>query len=102
MKATRPRVSIWRPLRERNFLLLWSGQSISLLGDEFHFVALTWLVLALSGSGLALGGVLMVAAVPRALFMLVGGAATDRRSPRQVLLFSNAARGVLVGLLAAL
>ena len=34
----------------------WTGQAVSLLGDQFHFVALAWLVLDLTGSGLALGG----------------------------------------------
>src|SRR2546425_2488609 len=44
-----------RPLRVRDFRLLFSGESISVLGDQFHFVALAWLTLQLTGSGLALG-----------------------------------------------
>ena len=31
---------------------VWVGESVSLLGDQFHFVALSWLVLGLTGSGL--------------------------------------------------
>lgn len=57
-----------------------------MLGDQFHFVALAWLALQLTGSGLALGTVLMTAAVPRAVFMLVGGAFSDRFSPRSLIL----------------
>ena len=91
-----------QPLRLRDFRLVFSGESISLIGDQFHFVALAWLVLQLTGSGIALGTVLMVAAVPRAAFMLLGGALSDRFSPRSLMLASNALRGVVVGIVAAL
>jgi hypothetical protein len=91
-----------RPLRIRDFRLVFSGETVSLLGDQFHFVALAWLALQLTGSGLALGTVLMTAAIPRAVFMLVGGAFSDRLSPRNLMLISNAIRAVVVGILAAL
>jgi Major Facilitator Superfamily len=91
-----------RPLRIRDFRLLFSGEAVSLLGDQFHFVALAWLALQLTGSGLALGTVLMTAAIPRAVFMLVGGALSDRMSPRTLMLVSNALRSVVVGALAGL
>jgi MFS family permease len=44
----------------------------------------------------------MTAAIPRAIFMLVGGAFSDRFSPRSLMLASNATRGVVVGVLAIL
>jgi len=83
-------------LQSRDFRLLWIGEGISLLGDQFQFIALPWLVLQLTGDGLAIGTVMALAGVPRALFMLVGGALTDRFSPRRVMLASNALRMVLV------
>jgi MFS family permease len=89
-------------MRVRDFRLLFGGESISVLGDQFSFVALAWLTLQLTGSGLALGSVLMVAAIPRAVFMLLGGALSDRWSPRSLMLYSNAIRAVLVGIIAAL
>lgn len=91
-----------RPLRFRDFRLLFTGETISVVGDYFHFVALAWLTLQLTGSGLALGSVLMVAAIPRAVFMLLGGALSDRWSPRSLMLYSNAVRAVLVGIISAL
>lgn len=94
--------ALLRPLRIRDFRLLFAGETVSVLGDQFHFVALTWLALQLTGSGLVLGTVLMTAAIPRAVFMLVGGAFSDRFSPRMLMLVSNAIRGVVVGVLAAL
>jgi MFS family permease len=94
--------ALLQPLRLRDFRLVFTGESISLIGDQFHFVALAWLTLQLTGSGLALGTVLMVAAVPRAAFMLVGGALSDRFSPRSLMLVSNVLRGVVVAVVAAL
>ena len=91
-----------RPFAVRDFRLLFSGETISVIGDQFHFVALAWLTLQLTGSGLALGSVLMVAAIPRGVFMLLGGALSDRFSPRSLMLGSNAIRAVLVGIMAAL
>lgn len=89
-------------LRDRNFALLWVGRLVSLLGDQFFFIALPWLVLQLTGNALATGGILATAAGPRALFMLVGGAVTDRFSPRRIMIASNVGQMVLVGFLAAL
>jgi len=76
------------------------GESVSLLGDQFYFIALPWLVFQMSGSALAFGTILMVAGIPRALFMLVGGVMTDRFSPRAVMIVSNLLRLVITVLLA--
>jgi MFS family permease len=89
-------------LRLRDFRLLWLGQGISILGDQFYIVALPWLVLQLTGNALAMGTVLGLAAVPRAVFVLLGGALTDRLSPRHIMLTSSALRFVLTAFLATL
>jgi MFS family permease len=94
--------ALLQPLRERDFRLVFTGETISVLGDQFQFVALAWLALQITGSGLALGTVLMTAAIPRAGFMLVGGAFSDRFSPRTLMLVSNLIRGVVVAVIAAL
>ena len=65
-------------LRNRNFRLLWAGQGTSLLGDQFAFIALPWLVLRLTNDPLALGLTLALGGIPRALIMLIGGAIADR------------------------
>ncbi len=90
------------PLRTGPFRLLWLGETVSVMGDQFYLVALPWLTLSLGGGGVALGTVLMTAAVPRAVLMLLGGAVSDRIAPRTVMLLSNALRLVAVGLLAYL
>lgn len=94
--------SIFRILGERNFRWLWVGEGVSTLGTQFYQIALPWLVLKLTDSTFALGSIMGLAGLPRALLMLVGGALTDRFSPRRVMLASNVGRLVLVSLLAVL
>jgi MFS family permease len=65
-------------------------------------VALAWLVLQLTGSGLALGTVLTAAAIPRVILMLLGGAIADRIEPKMLIFRSNALRALVVGVVAAL
>ncbi|VVB70056.1 Transmembrane secretion effector [uncultured archaeon] len=84
----------------RDFRLLFAGVSTSLLGDQFALIATPWLVLQLTGDPLALGIVLALEGIPRALFMLFGGAITDRYSPRIIMLASDIVRFVLVTLMA--
>lgn len=88
--------------RNRNFQLLWAGEGISLLGDQFYMIALPWLVLQLTGDALAVGTVLALGGIPRALFILIGGAIIDRFSPRPVMLVSNLTRMMLMLVLAGL
>ena len=84
----------------RDFRLLFIGVSTSLLGDQFTLIATPWLVLQLTDNPLALGLVLALEGIPRALFMLFGGAVTDLFSPRAVLLACDGIRLVLTALMA--
>jgi MFS family permease len=95
-------VSILRILGERNFRWLWVGEGVSTLGTQFYQIALPWLVLKLTGSTFALGSIMGLAGLPRALLMLLGGALTDQFSPRRVMMASNTGRFFLVTLLAVL
>lgn len=90
------------PLRERNFRMWWAGWTISLFGDQFYLVALPWVVLQLTGSAVAVGTILMAVAIPRAVLMLIGGALTDRISPRKILMSAATARAVLVAVIGVL
>lgn len=89
-----------RVMSIRDFRLLFAGATISLLGDQFALIATPWLTLQLTGDPLALGIVLALEGFPRALFMLLGGAVTDRLSPRMVMLVSDFIRLALTGLMA--
>ena len=78
-----------RALDARDFRLLWASEAISVVGDQFHFVALSWLVISLTGSGLALGAVLIAIAVPRAVLLVPFGVLADRRPSRTLMLAAH-------------
>ncbi|HET6309806.1 MAG TPA: MFS transporter [Candidatus Nitrosotalea sp.] len=98
--STRPRP--WTMFSSSPFRKLWAGTTLSLFGDFFSYIAMAWLVLQLTGSSLALGGVLVAQALPRALLMVLGGALSDRISPRVTMLASMGLRAAFVAPLAVL
>jgi MFS family permease len=89
-------------LRDPNFRWMMGGGAISMLGDQFTLIALPWLVLQMTHDALTLGLVIAVMGVPRAVFILVGGALVDRYSPKRVLMLTKYANSALLGVLAAL
>ena len=84
----------------RDFLLLWIGQSTSMLGDQFHSIAGAWLVMKMTGDPMAIGMVMALGGVTRAIFTVIGGAVTDRISPRKLMLISDFVRLFLAAILA--
>jgi MFS family permease len=85
-----------------NFKWLMRGGVISALGDQLTMIALPWLVLKLTGDTLALGLVIALMSIPRAIFILVGGALVDRYSPKRVLMLTKYVNAVLLALLTLL
>ncbi len=98
-KAIGGRFRFARALRSRPFALLWLGQTISTLGDGAYLTALAWQVLILTGSGAAMGIVLIATSVPRVVFLLLGGVIADRLPRRLVMLWADAGRALAVGAL---
>ncbi len=93
---------MWRALDVRDFRLLWASEAVSVVGDQFHFVALSWLVISLTGSGLALGTVLIAVGVPRAILLVPFGVLADRRPTRSLMLAAHLGRGAIVGVMTVL
>jgi MFS family permease len=84
------------PLKNPNYRLWLIGGTISFFGDQFYFVALPWLVLQQTGSAVAMGAIMMAGAIPRAVLMLMGGAVSDRMSPRKIMMATATARTICV------
>mgnify|MGYP003544580345 FL=1 len=72
------RIGILRPLRIRDFALLWAGATVSLAGDGVYVVALAWQVYELSNSPTALSLVGVAWTLPVGIFVLIGGVISDR------------------------
>jgi len=88
--------------RDPNFQWLMRGGAVSALGDQLTMIALPWLVLKLTGDTVALGLVIALMSIPRAVFILIGGALVDRHSPKRVLMLTKYVNAVLLALLTLL
>jgi MFS family permease len=96
------RVRILRPLGIRDFALLWTGMTVSFFGDGLYTVAIAWQVYTLSNAPTALALVGVAWMVPQVLFLLVGGAVSDRFERRLVLMLSDAIRGSAIAAIGVL
>jgi MFS family permease len=88
-------VNLLRPLRERDFALLWTGMTVSLLGDGIYTVAVAWQVYELSNrpSALALVGLSWTGGL--VLFILLAGVLSDRLDRRRVMIGADILRAVV-------
>ena len=96
------RLRILVPLRHREFRLLWTGMTVSLLGDGITTIALAWQAYEISNVATAFSMVMFAMAVPQVILLLVGGAVSDRFDRRRVMLMADAIRMVAVFVLGAL
>lgn len=90
------RVAMLRPLKQRDFALLWTGMSVSLLGDGIYYVALPWQVLQISNAATAVSIVGVAWTLPMVLFLLLGGIISDRFDRRRVMIVADLMRGVAI------
>ena len=90
-------------LRHRQFVLLFAGQAVSVLGDRLVMVALPFAVLTVAGTGLSdVGLVLGAGVLSLGLFVLVGGVVADRLPRQRTMLASDVVRGLAQGASAVL
>lgn len=82
-------------LRNARFVRLWAGQGVSFVGDFVSTVALVVLVVELSGSASAVGGLLVVRLLPT-LASPLAGVLADRLDRRVVLVACDLARAALI------
>ncbi|HTW03940.1 MAG TPA: MFS transporter [Streptosporangiaceae bacterium] len=91
-----------RALRHRDYTLLWSGQTVSVLGDGIYTVAIALEALRISDHAGALAAVEAARVAPNALLLLFAGALVDRLPRRFVVLGANVLRAGAIAALAAL
>ena len=89
-------MKLLRPLRERDFALLWAGMTVSLLGDGIFVVANAWQVYDLDNNPVALSLVGTAWTLGMVAFLLTGGVVTDRVDRRLVLIAADLVRAAAV------
>jgi predicted MFS family arabinose efflux permease len=85
--------------RNREFVLLWSGQTLSQLGSQISLVAFPLLVLAVTGSPAKAGVVGFARTVPVAVFALPAGILVDRANRRLVMVACDGVRALALALI---
>jgi DHA3 family tetracycline resistance protein-like MFS transporter len=93
---------IIEPLRHRDFRLLWTGQTLTLLGSFVSNVAYPFQILQLGGAAPELGALVSIYATSSLVFLLVGGAVADRVSRRALLIVTELSSGLVVGVVSIL
>jgi DHA3 family tetracycline resistance protein-like MFS transporter len=96
------RARLLAPLRHREFRLLWSGMTVSLIGDGVFLVAMAWQAYELWNAPAALSLLGIAMTIPTIAFLLPAGILSDRLDRRSLMLGADSARAVVIAVLAAL
>ncbi|MFQ5552264.1 MAG: MFS transporter [Thermoplasmata archaeon] len=81
------------PLRNRTFLVVWLGQSVSLIGSGISQIAIIWWVFIETGSTVLLATVALASAIPRVVVGPFAGAYVDRWDRRKIMAVVDAVAG---------
>jgi MFS family permease len=93
---------VFAPFRERNFALLWTGMTVSLVGDGILLIALAWKVYEVSNRPSSMAVVGLAMTIPHVALLLLGGVVSDRFDRRRVMIASDAIRGSAIAVLGVL
>ena len=91
-----------RPLRDRDFRLLWAGMTVSLLGDGVYLVAVAWQAYDVSNSPAALAVTGIAWTLPTVLLLPFGGTLSDRIGRRPLMITADLLRAAAVGVISVL
>ena len=93
-RAKAPSVPLWR---NRNFLLLISGQAVSSVGSQVSLLAFPLLILALTHSPAQAGLITGLRGLAFAFFCLPAGALVDRWNRKRVMILCDLGRALALG-----
>jgi MFS family permease len=96
------RGNLLSPLKHRDFRILRTGMTISLIGDGIFLIAIAWESYSLWNAPAALSIVGIGMTIPTIAFLLVGGVVSDRHDRRLVMAWADGLRAAAVALLAVL
>ena len=88
--------------RNRSLTLLWTGEALSTIGDDFFNVAVMWVVYSQSSSVLQTALVQVVWQLPDIIFAPLAGAWADRLDRKRIMITTNLLAALAVAVLAAI
>lgn len=88
--------------RNTNFILLFLGKFISQMGDAVYNMAVGWYILSITKSAFAMSIYMAVGTGVYVLIGPIGGVIADRLDRKQLLIWMDIIRGIVVALIGAL
>ncbi len=86
-------MGIWK---NRDFLRLWLGQMISVIGDGVYYIAIMWWIKTHTGSDALVALIALCAAVPGVLLGPIAGVVADRVNRRKLMIGMDAISAIVV------
>jgi MFS family permease len=86
------RIGILRPLRIRDFRLLWTGMTVSMVGDGIYAVAIAWQAYEIWNDPSALAAIGLAWSIPQIVLLLFSGVLSDRLDRRHLMIAGDAIR----------
>ncbi len=97
------RVGVLRPLRYRDFRLLWIGQTVSMIGDGVYVFAVAWYVYKDLGASPAVFSLVGAAwSIPQVLLLMATGALSERMDRRHLMIVGDLLRLAAITAIGAL
>lgn len=96
-EPVRQRSSYRRLLGNRTLMLLWGGESVSIVGDSFFNLAVLWIVYVRSGSALQTALVGVAWHLSTILFGPFAGVLADRWDRKRIMVGTNLGAAAVVG-----
>ncbi len=87
----------FRLLRNPTFLLLWSGQTISSIGDYLFNVVIMWVVYVQTGSALQSGIIMVIYTLSAVILAPIGGVYADRWNRKSTMFTAAVVSAIVVG-----
>ena len=95
----RDRIAILKPLAVRDFAFLWTGMTVSMIGDGIYLVSIAWQVLSIENRPGALALVGVAWSLPQVVLVIASGALSDRLERRHLMVAGDAIRFIAIGTL---
>ncbi len=87
-------------LFNKDFFLLWNGQTISRIGSQIYYMAMLLWITEVTDSASLLGIMGMISSIPSILLSTIGGTFADRHSRKFIIVFSDIINAVIIFFLA--
>lgn len=95
INAIAEKLSVIQALQHRDFRLYWTGNFMSVIGQQISITVQAWLIFELTGSALQLGLLGLARAAPATVLGLAGGIVADKVSQRKLLVVTIGIVGVI-------